>query len=54
MSEQNAAMQQAPETHSAPVLTLTPEAGDKQMLECGYGAAHGQQDRKNAPAVRSG
>ena len=33
MSEQNAAMQQAPETHSAPVLTLTPEAGDKQMLE---------------------
>ena len=33
MSEQNAAMQHAPETHSAPVLTLTPEAGDKQMLE---------------------
>mgnify|MGYP004533337511 FL=1 len=33
MSEQNAAMQQAPETQSAPVLTLTPEAGDKQMLE---------------------
>ena len=33
MSEQNAAMQQAPETHSVPVLTLTPEAGDKQMLE---------------------
>ena len=33
MSEQNAAMRQAPETHSAPVLTLTPEAGDKQMLE---------------------
>ena len=33
MSEQNSAMQQAPETHSAPVLTLTPEAGDKQMLE---------------------
>ena len=33
MSEQNAAMQQAPETHSAPVLTLTPEAGDKKMLE---------------------
>lgn len=33
MSEQNAAMQQAPETHSAPVLTLTPEAGDKQTLE---------------------
>ena len=33
MSEQNAAMQQAPETHSAPVLTLTLEAGDKQMLE---------------------
>lgn len=47
MSEQNAAAQQAPETRSVPVLTLTPEAGDKQMLES---AVEKLSDLK-APAV---
>ena len=36
MSEQNETMQQAQEQqeiHSAPILTLNPEVGDKQVIE---------------------